>query len=63
MVRQFKAGIMKKMIALIAIMAIGFGEAAPALAQTRKAADTTKVKKSRKKPVKKKTRYTTSKKL
>jgi len=52
---------MKKLIALLAIWAIGFGAAAPVFAQTKTAADTTKVKKSRKKPMAKKTKDTTKK--
>jgi hypothetical protein len=52
---------MKKLIALLAIGAIGFGAAAPAFAQTKTTADTAKVKKSRKKPMAKKPRDTTKK--
>jgi hypothetical protein len=54
---------MKKLIALLAIGTIGFGVAAPAFAQTKTAADTAKVKNSRKKPMKKKVKDTTTKKL
>jgi uncharacterized low-complexity protein len=55
---------MKKLIALLAIGAIGFGTAAPAFAQTKTASDTAKVKKSRKKPMaKKKVKDTTTKQL
>ncbi|MGZ3944907.1 MAG: hypothetical protein ACXVJB_08180 [Mucilaginibacter sp.] len=54
---------MKKLIALLAIGVIGFGVTAPAFAQTRSTTDTTKVRKSRKKPVKKKPKDTTTVKL
>jgi uncharacterized low-complexity protein len=53
---------MKKLIAMLAVGAMGLGVTAPAFAQTKTAADTTKVKKSRKKPmVKKKVTDTTKK--
>jgi hypothetical protein len=54
---------MKKLIALLAIGAIGFGAAVPVFAQTKTTTDTTKVKKTRKKPMTKKPRDTTKKQL
>jgi hypothetical protein len=51
---------MKKLVALLAIGAIGFGVTAPAFAQTKTTSDTTKVRKTRKKPVKKKPKDTTT---
>jgi hypothetical protein len=54
---------MKKLIALLAIGAIGFGLTAPAFAQTKASADTTKMRKTRKKAVKKKPNDTTTVKL
>jgi hypothetical protein len=54
---------MKRLIALLAIGAIGFGVTAPAFAQTKTSKDTTKVRKTRKKPVKKKANDTTRVKL
>lgn len=54
---------MKRIIALLAIATIGFGAAAPAFAQTKTTKDTTKVRKTRKKPMKKKPKDTTTVKL
>lgn len=51
---------MKKLVALLAIGAIGFGVTAPAFGQTKATSDTTTVRKTRKKPVKKKPKDTTT---